>query len=672
MSEARLWGVGAVWRMLPYPHQAERPMNWTDRTLKRLEGALRAGLAPRRLTRSRRLAAIAARADALAARPEALEGVAAALRPRLMRDGLAGAALAEALAVVRAAFALEMGFAHRPVQIHGAMRLIEGNMLEMATGEGKSATAILAAGVAALAGMPVHVVTVNDYLARRDAETFAPVLARIGLRSALVHQEMDGPERRLAYAADVVFVDNKELVFDYLRDRLVLGRARERARVALSRLGRGAAARPGGGAGQGDGLRLRGLHFAIIDEADSILVDEAGTPLIISAPTGRAEPNALFRGALDLARGLREGRDFVFEQQGRAVHLRAPGRAVLEAATDPRLSGLWQVARAREELVRHALVALHVMQRGRNYIVAEDKVVIVDEFTGRAMPDRTWRAGLHQMVEVKEGLDLSDRLETAASITYQRFFRQYLRLSGMTGTGMEVAGEMRAFFGLTTVPVPTHRPVRRRALGTRMAADGPEKRALLVRAVAAMHGRGRPVLVGVRSVAAARDVSEALAAAGLAHDVLSAEQDADEAGRVHRAGAAGSILVATNMAGRGTDIPLGEGVAEAGGLHVILTEFHESSRIDRQLYGRAARQGQPGSCENIVAWDDELFTRYAPGLRRWLGVLPGARRAAWAAWLLRRVAQARAEAVSAAGRRAQVQGERDRLRAVAAAGHDPL
>lgn len=663
MSEARFWGAGAVWRMLPYAHQAERPMNWTDRTLKRVEGALRAGLAPRRLTRSRKLAAIIARADALATDPDALAGAAQAIRPRLLRDGLAGAALAEALAVVRAAFAIEMGFAHRSVQIYGAMRLIEGNMLEMATGEGKSATAVLAAGTAALAGVPVHVVTVNDYLARRDAETFAPVFARAGLSSALVHSDMEGPVRSVAYAADVVFVDNKELVFDYLRDRLVLGRARARPQVALRRMGQGAGT---------SGLRLRGLHFAIIDEADSILVDEAGTPLIISAPSGRPEPNALFRGALDLARILREGRDFVFEQQGRAVRLRAPARAALASAIDPRLSGLWQVARAREELVRHALVALHVMLPGRNYIVAEDKVVIVDEFTGRAMPDRTWRAGLHQMIEVKEGLDLSDRLETAASITYQRFFRQYLRLSGMTGTGMEVAGEMRSFFGLTTVPVPTHRPVRRRHLGTRLALDLPTKLGLIVGAVRTAHAAGRPVLVGVRSVAAAREVSAALTVAGLAHGVLSAEQDADEAERVHRAGAAGSILVATNMAGRGTDIPLGAGVEALGGLHVILTEFHESSRIDRQLYGRAARQGQSGTYENIVAWDDELFTRYAPGLRRWLGLLPGAARAPLAAAILRLLAQRRAEAVSASARRLQVQGERDRLRAVAAAGYDPL
>jgi len=669
MSEARFWGAGAVWRMLPYAHQAERPMNWTDRTLKRIEGGLRAGLAPRRLTRSRRLAAIIARADALAADPDALAQSAAAIRPRLLREGLAGAALAEALAVVRAAFAVEMGFAHRPVQIYGAMRLIEGNMLEMATGEGKSATAVLAAGAAALAGVPVHVVTVNDYLARRDAETFAPVFARAGLCSALVHSGMEGPDRSLAYAADVVFVDNKELVFDYLRDRLVLGRARARAQVAIRRLGQGAGAGIGAGSG---GLRLRGLHFAIIDEADSILVDEAGTPLIISAPSGNPEPNALFRGALDLARTLREGRDFVFEQQGRAVRLRARGRATLEAAADPRLSGVWEVARAREELVRHALVALHVMLPGRNYIVAEDKVVIVDEFTGRAMPDRTWRAGLHQMIEVKEGLDLSDRLETAASITYQRFFRQYLRLSGMTGTGMEVAGEMRSFFGLTTVPLPTHRPVRRQHRGTRMAPDLRAKLALIVAAVRTAHAAGRPVLVGVRSVAAAREVSAALDAAGLPHGVLSAEQDADEAERVHRAGAAKSILVATNMAGRGTDIPLGPGVAELGGLHVILTEFHESSRIDRQLYGRAARQGQRGSFENIVGWDDELFTRYAPVLRRWLGLVPGARNGRLAALVLRRLAQRRAEAVSAASRRAQVQGERDRLRTVAAAGHDPL
>lgn len=665
MSEpARFWGVGARWRLLPYAHQAERPMNWTDRTIKRLDGALRAALAPRRLTRNRRIAAIITCSDLLANDPSALAATLVKLPPRLLREGLAGSALDEALAAVRAAFGREIGFVQRPVQIYGAMRLIEGCMLEMATGEGKSATAILAAGVMALAGVPVHVVTVNEYLARRDAESFASVFARLGLRSALVHHELEPRERARAYAADVVFVDNKELVFDYLRDRIALGRRRTRARVSLRRLQHDKA-----------GARaplLRGLHFAIIDEADSILVDEAGTPLVISAPSGQREPNTLFRAALDLADTLIEGRDFVYDGNRSTVRLRRVGRARLAACKDDRIGGIWAVARAREELLRHALVASRIMMRGRNYIIQDDKVVIVDEFTGRAMPDRTWRAGLHQMVEVKEGLDASDRLETAASITYQRFFRQYLRLSGMTGTGMEVAGEMRSFFALRTVPVPTHRPVRRHNMGTQMAPDWGTKLEWIAMAVGREHAAGRPVLVGVRSVAAARDVSGALEAVGLRHVVLSAEQDADEADRVHRAGAMGSILVATNMAGRGTDIPLGPGVEDIGGLHVILTEFHESSRIDRQLYGRAARQGQCGTFENIVAWDDELFTRYAPGLRYWLGLLPGSRCAPLAAAILRLFAQRQAEAVSASTRRAQVQGERDRLRIVAAAGHDPL
>ncbi|SLN72100.1 preprotein translocase subunit SecA [Roseisalinus antarcticus] len=663
MSEAaRFWGRGVRVRLMPYPHRRDRPMNWTDRTLRRVQGRAAAALSPRRVSRRRQIARILALSDRIDTRPEPLAARLDALRPRLLRDGLRGRALIEAMATVRAVFLAEIGFAHRPVQILGALRLLEGRLLEMATGEGKSATACLAAAVTALAGLPVHVVTVNDYLAGRDAETFAPVFGCLGLDTGLVAAGLSPPERQAEYRKAIVYVDNKELVFDYLKDRLALGQARSLARHAW-RTASDPAAPP---------LLLRGLHFAIIDEADSILIDEAGTPLIISAEGEAGADADLYRLALDLAGGMSPGQHFVLEDSGRRARLRPVGEALGRAAAG-QAGGVWRVPKARRELLEQAVVAIHVMQRSVHYIVSpEDGVVIVDEFTGRAMPDRSWRAGLHQMVELKEGLDPSPQKETVASITYQRFFRQYLRVSGMTGTGLEVAGEMRSVYDLVASPVPTHRPVARQHLGTRLTASAAEKRAAILARVRQMHAAGRPVLVGVRSVGAGDALSQDLAAAGLPHELLSAQNEADEAGRIAGAGAAGAIMVATNMAGRGTDIPLGPGVAERGGLHVILTEFHESRRIDRQLYGRAGRQGEPGSCEDIVAIDDDLFRRHAAGLSATLGRFAGTGRGGVAARLLRRHAQRRAEAVSASQRRAQLRAETERVKSLAIAGNDPV
>jgi len=283
------------------------------------------------------------------------------------------------------------------------------------------------------------------------------------------------------------------------------------------------------------------------------------------------------------------------------------------------------------------------------------------------MPDRSWEGGLHQMVEVKEGLAPTAPRRTIARVTYQRFFRQYLRLSAMTGTGMEIAAEMRATYGLRTVAVPTHRPVQRRHLGITVLPDGAAKAARIASRVCELAAQGRPVLIGTRTVAASEALSQALSANGVAHRILNARQNAEEADLVSSAGAAGSITIATNMAGRGTDIKLGPGVAQAGGLHVIRTEYHESRRIDRQLYGRAGRQGDPGSCEDIVALDDPLLVRYAPGLVRQARQVP---LAAPTARLLRHVMQSRAEAKAAVARRWQMSQERDLARMLAIAGRE--
>jgi preprotein translocase subunit SecA len=335
------------------------------------------------------------------------------------------------------------------------------------------------------------------------------------------------------------------------------------------------------------------------------------------------------------------------------------------------LPGAWRSARGREELAEQALAALALYQRDAHYLVADGKVQIVDEYTGRVMPDRSWERGLHQLIEVKEECEVSGRRTTLARITYQRLFRRFLRLCGMTGTAREVAPELEAVYGLRVVRIPTNRPARRSDLGQRLYATAEHKWTAVAEAVARVSGAGRPALVGTRSVAASEELSARLASRGLEHVVLNARQDGDEAQIVARAGETGRITVATNMAGRGTDIRLGAEVAARGGLHVILTEFHESARIDRQLYGRCARQGDPGSFEAIVCLDDDIFRKHGGALARILAArhggapetLPG-----WAAAALQRVAQGSAEAANSRARQATLDLDRQFDQALSFAG----
>ncbi len=649
----------------------ERPEtrpNAVDRLLVGKLAVLRARLTPRKLPRGGLPEAVISLGESFERVPDAiLAARAASLRPRLLRDGFQPQHLCEAFALLRESTRRSLGLAQRPVQIYGAAVLLRGSLLEMATGEGKTITAALAAGTAALAGLHVHVVTVNDYLAERDCTELEPIFARLGLTVGLIVNGMPPRDRRAAYAADIVYVNNKEVTFDYLRDRLTLGERRSRPRAkllaAVGRADRMAAAAE---------LIQRGLDFAIIDEADSVLIDEARTPLIISSESGRPDDMADYNRALALAGSLQPGQHYEVNDRDRAARLTPSGRAEVARLSEG-VGGLWAVRRAREERITQAISALRLFRRDEHYILVDDKVQIVDEFTGRVMPDRSWEAGLHQMIEAHEGVPLTGRRTTIARITYQRFFRRYRRLSGMTGTGVELTGELAAEYGLRTRRVATHRPVQRRFLHTRLFRTADDKWQAVIGSVAAMAARGRPVLIGVRSVRDSQTLSAALDAAGHAHVVLNARQDADEAAIVARAGQPGAITVATNMAGRGTDIKLGPGVAAAGGLHVILTEFHESSRIDRQLYGRAGRQGDPGSCEAVVSLDDELFVNYAATPRRLLAGLPHSRNGAlWGAGavLLRWIAQRRAERNNAEIRALNLRQDREQAKMLAFAGRE--
>jgi preprotein translocase subunit SecA len=583
-----------------YPEREER----REGKLERLLGATRyftGGIA----FGVERLEAIVAATELAAAGLEALSDAdlrarAAQLRAQLRRAGFAEAALAaQAFALVREAATRALGQRHFDVQLIGGWAMLNGMVAEMETGEGKTVTATLAAVTAALAGRSVHVVTVNDYLAARDAETMAPVYRLLGLSVGCVQQGMDPQTRRAAYHCDVTYCSNKEIAFDYLRDRLVLGGRPRRIGMKLDALS---------GEGTQSRLLLRGLQFAIIDEADSVLVDEARTPLILSGQSKQTQEEALHVQALALARELGAD-DFRLGEQG--IELSERGQERLEDLC-AHLQGLWRGPHRREQLVRQALSALHQFERDKHYLVRDGKVQIIDENTGRLMPDRSWERGLHQLIELKEDCEVTHLRETLARISYQRFFRRYLHLSGMTGTAREVAAELWSVYRLRVAAVPTHRPTRRVRAQDRVYGRSELKWRAVVARVRELRAAGRPVLVGTRSVAASEQLARELEQAQVPFRLLNARQDKDEAEIVARAGEPGCVTVATNMAGRGTDIRLAPGIAEIGGLHVIATELNDSGRIDRQLFGRCGRQGDPGSCEMILAIEEDLVATFLP------------------------------------------------------------
>ncbi len=551
----------------------------------------------------------------------------------MRKGGMQGEPASLAFACIRDASRRVLGMRHHDVQIAGGWALLQGMIAEMATGEGKTLVAALGASCAAGTGAATHVVTVNDYLAERDAEQNRPLYELLGLSLGAIKADMTPEQRREQYARDVVYVSNKELVFDYLKDRL----------ATQGMVGSHLPLRALAGRGGSAAVLLRGLHVAIVDEADSVLIDEARTPLIISETQPDELGEAVYARAMELAARLEPGRHYEVSPD-RQVFVNDAADADVAGWTHE-LPGLWQSAVWRRELIQKALSALHLFHRDQHYIVAEGKVQIVDEFTGRVMPDRSWERGLHQMIESKEGVEITGQRKTLAQMTYQRFFRRYLLLAGMTGTAQEIATELRGTYDLRVLPIPTHKPSRRRHLPHECWASVRQRDESVAAKAEAISKTGRPVLVGTRSVEASETLGKLLEERGIAHTVLNARQDKSEAEAVERGGEAGQITVATNMAGRGTDIKLAPGVDERGGLHVILTEFHESARVDRQLFGRCARQGNAGSTEAVVTVDDELFVRFGWPLRQ-LAVAAGKPGSPLPRWLLKamvRIAQSRAE-----------------------------
>lgn len=563
----------------------------------------------RRTNRAAQLAADVARIEAEEPRWRDLKD--AALHTQLMefreqfhRGGrLAEATVLSALGAVCEAAHRAVGLHPFPVQLMGALALHRGCLAEMATGEGKTLTVGLAAVLAGWTKRPCHVVTVNDYLVERDAAWLRPLYTVCGVTVGSVTAAMDSGARQKGYACDVTYTTSKELLADFLRDRLRLGDLQHPTRRLIRRLLASGA--------DSDGLVMRGLHTAIVDEADSLLIDEAVTPLIISAP----QKNDLLKEAGMLAEQIAGGMaveaDYRKNARYKEIELTDAGRTKL-AERAAQLPGLWRGNERRLELIRQALVAREFFQRDKHYIVVEGKVVIVDEFTGRPMPQRTWREGVHQAIEAKEKLSLSDPSETVARLSFQRFFRCFHRLSGMTGTAREATSEFWQVYGLPVVSIPTNRPCIREQWPDQFFATETEKWADVVTAIGQVHATGRPVLVGTRSVAASERLSSLLKTQTIEHKLLNANRLKDEADVVALAGEPGRVTIATNMAGRGTDIRLGQGMVALGGLHVIATERHESGRVDRQLFGRSGRQGDPGSAQAFVSAEDEIIRRFLP------------------------------------------------------------
>ena len=555
----------------------------SERELKRIEGIVQAieDLRPSMLELS----------------DSELSGKTEEFKKRLAEGETLDDLLPEAFAVVREAARRVLHTEHYRVQLIGGIILHQGRIAEMRTGEGKTQTCLLPAYLNALEGKGVHVVTVNDYLAKRDAEWMGQVHEFLGLTVGVVLNDMKPEERREAYNCDITYVTNNELGFDYLRDNMVIYKAQ---------------------------LVLRNLHYAIIDEVDSVLIDEARTPLIISGQSGKS--TKLYEVCDILAKQMKRGEDmedlskmdaimgvereetgdFIVNEKDKVVNLTAQGVEKVE-----KFFQIENLADPENIEIQHniilALRANNLMFRDQDYVVKDDQVLIVDEFTGRIMPGRRYSDGLHQAIEAKEHVKVKRESKTLATITFQNFFNKFEKKSGMTGTALTEEKEFRDIYGMDVIEIPTNKPVARKDLQDAVYKTRKEKLNAIVDAVKEAHEKGQPVLVGTITIDASEELSKMLTKRGIQHKVLNAKFHELEAEIVADAGVHGAVTIATNMAGRGTDIKLDDAAREAGGLKIIGTERHESRRIDNQLRGRSGRQGDPGESKFYISLEDDLM-----------------------------------------------------------------
>jgi len=518
--------------------------------------------------------------------------------------------LPEAFGLVREAARRTVGMRPYEVQLLGGMALCHRTIVQMQTGEGKTLAATLPLYLYGLLGRGCHLATVNDYLARRDAEWMGPIYRLLGLSVGVIQAGMSAQQRRRAYACDITYGTAREFGFDFLRDRLRSRTESGAFPLGDGRMAEGSLRQAEDGWEGGEGWRpmQRPPFFALVDEADSVLIDEARTPLILAAPAAQTDPAELacFRWSAQAAGLFQPEIDYQQDGSTRWIHLTEAGRAKVRRLDKPAGLGSLPLPKLYTFLERAIYVQQH-FRRGEHFVVQEGEIVLVDEFTGRLGEGRRWQEGLHQAVEAKEGLTVRPGTGQAAQITVQDFFVRYPHLAGMTGTAQDAAWEFRRIYGCPVVVIPPNRPCIRQEWPSKVFGTSEAKWAAVVEEVHRLWKQGRPVLIGARSIDKSEHLSRLLTARGIPHQVLHALREEEEAQIIAQAGQRGRITVATNMAGRGTDIRLGPGVAELGGLHVIATEMHEARRIDRQLAGRAGRQGDPGSFRQFAALDDELL-----------------------------------------------------------------
>ena len=507
----------------------------------------------------------------------------------------------EAFALVREAARRTVNMRHFDVQILGGAAAHFGSIIEMQTGEGKTLTATLPLYIAALEGKGAHLATVNDYLAARDAELMKPVYKALGMTVGVIQSQQPQPKRREAYHCDITYGTANEMGFDFLRDRLLKRSITEGSRDLFGEMLSGttdASEKP----------VQRDLQFMLVDEADSILIDEARTPLIISAAPGEEEEIAAeaYLWAAQVAPKFEEDEHYEYEHKERRTDLTLEGRRLVRELEKPPAMDRIPLSEIYEYAERAVKVSRE-MFKDRQYVVRDGEIVIVDEFTGRLAEGRKWRSGIHQAVEAQEGVEVTFETNQAARITIQDLFLRYQRLAGMTGTARSSAGELSKIYKVYVAPIPTNRPPIRKQLPTLVYGTADAKWQAIVDEIVEVHGIGRPVLIGTRSIDKSEYLASKLQESGISCTILNARHVEQEAEIVAQAGQQGRVTVATNMAGRGTDIKLGDGVHELGGLHVICTELHESRRIDRQLIGRCGRQGDPGSYRQFLALDDDIL-----------------------------------------------------------------
>ncbi|MDO4574705.1 MAG: helicase-related protein [Planctomycetia bacterium] len=529
------------------------------------------------------------------------------LRHRARSGEPLGRILPEAYALIREAARRKLGMRHYDVQLLGGICMFHRSIVEMQTGEGKTLTATAPMFLFALAGRGTQLATVNDYLAKRDAEWMEPVYNAVGMTVGIIQSQQQTPERAKAYAADITYGTANEFGFDFLRDRLLLRKIREGRNDLVGEM-------LGDARDSGDKPVQRDAYFALVDEADSILIDEARTPLIISAIPGDAEKIevATYQWCAENTGQFIKDEDYEYDEDKKKCELTRKGRLKVRNLEKPAILdsvGMFDLYTFTERAIK----VQREFQLDRQYVIRDGEIVIVDEFTGRLSEGRKWRDGIHQAIEAKENLEVTVATGQAARITIQDFFLRYENIGGMTGTAAASKNELKKIYQCHFIPVPTNRPPQRVILPTRIYGTSDEKYRAIVDEIVEVHTTGRPILIGTRSIDKSLTLAKLLDEKGIDYQILNAYHVEEEAQIVADAGQLGKVTVSTNMAGRGTDIRLGEGVYDLGGLHVICTEMHESARIDRQLIGRCGRQGDPGTVRQYLSLDDELLlTGFGP------------------------------------------------------------